>query len=136
MNNSETARIIELPRIVDPRGNLSFVQNGDGRVPFAIERVYWIYDVPGGESRGAHAHRDGKELLMALSGSFEVKLFDGHDTTVYTLNKPYQGLYVPPGYWRTLVDFASGSVCMVMSSTPYMEEDYIRDYEEFLSTLE
>lgn len=125
--------LIDLPRIYDPRGNLTFVQNGDGRLPFAIERVYWTYDVPAGERRGGHAHHEGRELLIAISGSFAVNLFDGSEWATYRLNRPYQGLYVPPGYWRTLDDFSTGSVCMVLTSTPYSESDYIRDFEEFMS---
>lgn len=133
MENNEKARIIELPRIYDPRGNLTFVENADGRVPFKIERVYWIYDVPAGEARGGHAHRQGREILIALSGSLTVKLFDGRERSEFLLNRPFQGLYMPPGYWRTMDNFASGSVLMVLSSVPYSEDDYIRDYDEFLS---
>lgn len=125
--------IIDLPRIYDPRGNLTFVQNGDGRLPFDIERVYWTYDVPAGEKRGGHAHHQGRELLVAISGSFAVNLFDGREWTTYRLNRPYQGLYIPPGYWRTLDDFSTGSVCMVLTSTPYSEADYIRDFEVYMS---
>lgn len=126
--------VIELPRIYDPRGNLTFLQNGDGLFPFTIARVYWIYDVPAGEQRGSHAHHFGKELLIAAAGSFAVNLFDGKKWQKFTLNRPYQGLYVPPGYWRTLDDFSSGSVCMVLTSTLYNEEDYIRDYDEFIQS--
>lgn len=125
-------QIIDLPRIYDPRGNLTFVQNGDTMLPFEIERVYWIYDVPAGEERGAHAHHEGKELLVAVSGSFNVNLFDGKEMCTYTLNRPYKALYVPPGYWRTIDNFASGSVCMVITSTQYSEDDYVRDYDEFM----
>lgn len=129
---SAKPRIVDIPRIYDPRGNLSFVQNGDGVVPFAIERVYWIYDVPAGEERGAHSHHVGQEMIISLSGSFNVNLFDGEKTLRFTLNRPFAGLYVPPGYWRTLDNFSSGSVCMVLSSTPYDEADYVRDYDEFI----
>lgn len=132
MATSDKPRIIDLPRIYDPRGNLSFVQNGDAKLPFRIERVYWIYDVPAGEERGAHSHHEGLELITALSGSFNVNLFDGHEWQHFTLNRPYQGLYVPNGYWRTLDNFASGSVCMVLTSTPYSEDDYIRNFDEFM----
>lgn len=125
--------MIDLPRIYDPRGNLTFVQNGDGRLPFEIERVYWTYDVPAGEKRGGHAHHQGREVLIAISGSFAVNLFDGRAWTTFRLNRPYQGLYVPPGYWRTLDDFSTGSVCMVLTSTPYSEADYIRDFDTFMS---
>ncbi len=133
MENKEKARIIELPRIYDPRGNLTFVENTDGLMPFKIERVYWIYDVPAGEARGGHAHRQGQEILIALSGSLTVKLFDGRERSEFLLNRPFQGLYMPPGYWRTMDNFSSGSVLMVLSSVPYSEDDYIRDYDDFLS---
>ena len=123
--------IIDLPRIYDPRGNLTFVENGQGLIPFAIERVYWTYDVPAGEQRGGHSHHVGKELLVAISGSFNVNLYDGETTQTFTLNRPFEGLYIPAGYWRTLDNFASGSVCMVLTSTPYSEDDYVRDFEEF-----
>jgi len=125
-------RIISLPRIYDPRGNLTFVQNDDNRVPFRIERVYWIYDVPAGEERGGHAHKEMHALMIALSGSFTVHLSDGHKELDFVLNRPFEGLYVPPGYWRTIDNFASGSVCMVLSSLKYSEDDYIRDYDDFL----
>lgn len=122
--------IYDLPRIYDPRGNLTFVQNKD-QVPFDIARVYWTYDVPAGEERGGHSHHEGEEFVIATSGSFNVNLFDGEEWRTYTLNRPYKALYIPPGYWRTLDNFASGSVCMVITSTPYSEEDYVRDFEEF-----
>ena len=124
---------IDLPKICDPRGNLTFVQGHD-QVPFDIARAYWTYDVPGGEERGGHAHRVSQELIIAVGGSFDVKLFDGKNTVTYTLNRPYRGLLVPPGYWRVLDNFSSGSVCLVLTSTAYSEDDYIRDYNEFLST--
>lgn len=123
-------RIIQLPKICDPRGNLTFVQDMDG-IPFNIERVYWTYDVPSGESRGGHSHREAEELVVAVSGSFNVNIFDGEDWSTFLLNRPFQGLYIPAGYWRTLDNFASGSVCLVMTSTIYSEDDYVRDYEEY-----
>lgn len=123
--------VITLPKICDPRGNLTFVENGR-HVPFDIARAYWVYDVPGGEERGGHSHHEAEELIIATGGSFNVNLFDGHETKTYTLNRPFEGLYVPPGYWRTLDNFASGSVCMVLTSTPYDEADYVRDYDEFM----
>lgn len=132
MEKFDKPRLIDLPRIYDPRGNLTFVQNGDNVLPFAIERVYWTYDVPAGEERGGHSHHEGKELLVATSGSFNVNLFDGKEHATYTLNRPYRALYIPPGYWRTLDNFASGSVCMVLTSTQYSEDDYVRDYDEFI----
>ena len=124
--------VIDLPRIYDPRGNLSFVQNGDKFLPFDIRRVYWVYDVPAGEERGAHSHHEGKELIIAISGSFNVNLFNGEEWMHFTLNRPFKGLYVPPGYWRTLDNFSTGSGWMVLTSTVYDEADYVRDYQEFL----
>lgn len=123
--------LIELPRVYDPRGSLTFVEGGR-HLDFPIARVYWIYDVPGGEDRGSHSHRKLHQLLVATGGSFDVELTDGFSSVVYHLNKPYQGLLVPPGYWRTLRDFSSGSVCMAIVSLPYDETDYIRDYDEYL----
>ena len=124
--------IIELDRHhSDRKGNLSVVENGD-TVPFDVKRVYYLYDVPGGESRGAHAHKKLKQLLVAASGSFTVTLDDGNVKRSFTLNRPYQGLLIVPGIWRELDDFSSGSVCLVLASEKYDAEDYIRDYEEFL----
>lgn len=131
MNPSE-ARIIELPRITDPRGNLT-VAEALNHVPFDIRRAYWVYDVPGGESRGGHAHKRLKQLMIALSGSFTVTLDDGHERQTFLLNHPWQGLVIETGIWRTLDDFSSGAVCLVLASEPYDEEDYIYDYQEFLS---
>lgn len=131
MNPSE-ARIIELPRITDPRGNLT-VAEALNHVPFDIRRAYWVYDVPGGESRGGHAHKRLKQLVIALSGSFTVTLDDGHERQTFLLNHPWQGLVIETGIWRTLDDFSSGAVCLVLASEPYEEEDYIYDYQEFLS---
>jgi len=127
----DDCRIIDFPRIVDERGNLSFAQSMD-QVPFEIKRVYWLYDVPGGESRGSHAHRQLEQLIVAAGGSFTVTLDDGTRKKTFFLNRPYQGLYVPAGIWRDLYDFSSGSVCMVMASAPYVEDDYLREYDEFL----
>lgn len=124
--------IIELDRHhSDRKGNLSVVENGD-TVPFDVKRVYYLYDVPGGESRGAHAHKNLKQLLIAASGSFTVTLDDGNVKRSFTLNRPYQGLLIVPGIWRELDDFSSGSVCLVLASEKYDAEDYIRDYDEFL----
>lgn len=122
--------IISLPRIFDPRGSLTFVQD-NAQIPFEIARCYWTYDVPAGESRGGHSHKEAMELVVATSGCFNVNLFDGKTWLTYTLNRPFEGLYIPPGYWRTLDNFASGSVCLVVTSNMYDEDDYIRDYEEF-----
>lgn len=118
----------------DRKGNLSVVENGD-TVPFNVKRVYYLYDVPGGESRGAHAHKNLKQLLIAASGSFTVTLDDGNVKRSVTLNRPYQGLLIVPGIWRDIDDFSSGSVCLVLASEKYDSEDYIRDYEEFLKFL-
>lgn len=126
----EGPRIIELPKIQDRRGNLSFIEGG-GHIPFDIKRVYWIYDVPGGESRGSHAHRKLHQLIIAMSGSFTVTLDDGKEKHRYFLNHPWMGLYVPPGMWRNLEDFSSGAVCMVLASEHYDESDYIRNYRRF-----
>lgn len=115
----------------DRKGNLTVVENGD-TFPFNVKRVYYLYDVPGGESRGSHAHKDLSQLIVAASGSFRVTLDDGKYRRSFFLNRPYQGLYVKPGIWRDLDDFSSGAVCMVLASEIYMGEDYIRDYEEFL----
>lgn len=116
----------------DRKGNISVVQNDD-TVPFDVKRVYYLYDVPGGESRGAHAHRALSQLIVAASGSFRVTLDDGNVKRSFTLNRPYQGLYVKPGIWRDLDDFSSGAVCMVLASEKYDAEDYIRDYQEFVA---
>ena len=116
----------------DRKGNLTVVQNGI-TVPFDIKRVYYLYDVPGGESRGSHAHRELSQLIVAASGSFRVVLDDGSAKRAFVLNRPYQGLLVKPGIWRDLDDFSSGAVCMVLASEVYQPEDYIRDYDEFLS---
>jgi hypothetical protein len=124
--------IIELPKIVDPRGNLT-VAEGNDKVPFAIARAYWVYDVPGGESRGGHAHKNCKELIIAVSGSFSVNLSNGHEKKTYLLNHQWQALLVDTMTWRTLDDYSSGAVCLVLASEPFEEEDYIRDYDEFLS---
>lgn len=115
----------------DRRGNLTVVQNSD-TVPFEVKRIYYLYDVPGGESRGAHAHKELSQLIVAVSGAFRVTLDDGNVKRSFFLNHPYQGLYVKPGIWRDLDDFSSGAVCMVLASEVYQKEDYIRDYQEFL----
>ena len=126
----EKPRLIELPRIYDPRGNLTFAQDND-QMPFSIARAYWTYDVPAGEERGGHSHHAAEELIVAAAGSFNVTLHDGDEWRTFTLNRPYRGLYVPPGYWRTLDNFSSGSVCLVLTSILYDEADYVRDFAEF-----
>ncbi len=113
------------------KGNLTVVENGNS-IPFDVKRVYYLYDVPGGESRGSHAHRELEQLIIAASGSFKVTLDDGKCKRTFFLNRPYQGLYVRLGIWRDLEDFSSGSVCMVLASDVYQADDYIRDYGEFL----
>ena len=115
----------------DRRGNLTVVENGS-TLPFDVKRVYYLYDIPGGEGRGAHAHKELEQLIVAASGSFTVTLDDGKCKRSFMLNRPYQGLYVKPGLWRDLVDFSSGAVAMVLASEVYKQEDYIRDYNEFL----
>lgn len=115
----------------DRKGNLSVVENGV-TLPFDVKRVYYLYDIPGGESRGSHAHKELEQLIVAASGSFTVTLDDGKQKRTFFLNRPYQGLLVKPGMWRDLEDFSSGAVCMVLASEVYKAEDYIRDYDEFL----
>lgn len=123
-------RIIELPKISDPRGNLSFIEGGR-HVPFDIQRVYYLYDVPGGSDRGSHAHKSLHQFIVAMSGSFDVVLDDGVEKKRFHLNRSYYGLYVCPMMWRDLDNFSSGAVCMVLASTHFDAGDYIRDYDEF-----
>lgn len=124
-------RIINLPKFLDARGNLSFVEQ-DNHIPFKIKRTYWLYDVPGGECRGGHAYRENEEFIVALSGSFDVILDDGCEKKTYTLNRSYYGLYVPKGLWREMDNFSTNSLAMILSSTNYDAADYVRDYDEFL----
>ena len=131
MKTIDDVRLLTFPKFADARGNLSFAEEGQ-HIPFDIKRAYWIYDVPGGESRGAHAHKNLQQLIIALSGSFVVTLDDGVNKREFFLNRPYQGLYIQPGLWRNLEDFSSGSVALVLASELYDESDYIRDYDEFL----
>ena len=128
----ENCKIIELPKISDPRGNLTFVEGGN-HIPFDIKRVYYLYDVPGGAERGGHAHKQLQQLIIAMSGSFDVVLDDGDKKQRFHLNRSYQGLYVGSMVWRELDNFSSGSVCMVLASNLYDEEDYYRDYAEFVA---
>jgi dTDP-4-dehydrorhamnose 3,5-epimerase-like enzyme len=123
-------RTLELPTVIDPRGKLTFIEGGR-HAPFPIRRAYWIYDVPGGEVRGGHAFRLQEELLIALSGSFDVLLDDGTNSGVVHLNRSYHGVYVPRMTWRKLENFSTNGVCMVLASAPYAEEDYLRDYDAF-----
>lgn len=124
-------RMVDLPKISDPRGNLTFVEGGQ-HIPFEIRRVYYLYDVPGGAERGGHAHKGLEQLIIAMSGSFDVVLDDGREKVRYHLNRSYGGLYVCPMIWRELDNFSSGSVCMVLASNRYDEDDYYRDYEKYM----
>lgn len=125
--------LVDLPKIQDPRGNLTFIEN-EGHIPFEIKRVYYLYDVPGGSDRGSHAHRKLHQFIVAMSGSFDVMLDDGERTQRFHLNRPNYGLYVCPMMWRYLDNFSSGSVCLVLASELYSADDYIRDYDEFIVT--
>ena len=130
----EHCKIIELPKISDPRGNLTFIEGGQ-HIPFDIKRVYYLYDVPGGAERGGHAHKGLSQLIIAMSGSFDVILDEGGEKKRFHLNRSYQGLYVCPMMWRELDNFSSGSVCMVLASNIYEESDYYRDYNEYLTAI-
>ncbi|QWD83801.1 WxcM-like domain-containing protein [Polynucleobacter sp. MWH-P3-07-1] len=131
MSLIEKCRLINLPKIADERGNLTFIE-GNKQIPFGIERVYYLYDVPGGAERGGHAHKQLEQLIIASSGSFDVVLDDGNQKKRFHLNRPYFGLYVCPYIWRELDNFSSGSVCTVMASRPYEEDDYFRNYKDYL----
>jgi dTDP-4-dehydrorhamnose 3,5-epimerase-like enzyme len=126
------AQIIDLPKILDRRGNLSIIEEFKN-IPFKIERSYWIYDVPGGEARGGHAYKENQEFIVALSGSFDVVLDDGKEKKTFSLNRSYYGLYVPKGLWREMNNFSTNSLALVLASTAYTAEDYIYDYQEFIS---
>jgi dTDP-4-dehydrorhamnose 3,5-epimerase-like enzyme len=126
------AEIINLPKFEDPRGNLSFIEEEE-HIPFKIERTYWIYDVPGGQVRGGHAFKKQQELIIALSGSLDVVLDDGKTKQTFSLNRSYYGLYVPAGLWRQMQNFSTNSLALVLSSTHYIESDYIYDYADFLN---
>ena len=130
---AESAQIIELPKILDKRGNLSIIEEFKN-IPFKIERTYWIYDVPGGESRGGHAYKENEEFIVALSGSFDVILNDGNKQETFSLNRSYYGLYVPQGLWREMNNFSTNSLALVLSSTSYNPQDYIYDYKEFVNS--
>ncbi len=127
-------QIIKLPKVSDPRGNLTYIQSG-GPVPFVLQRVYYLYDVPGGESRGGHAHLQLEQFIIAVSGSFDVALDRGAEKEIFPLSRADRGLYVPPMYWRELQNFSSGAVCLVLASQPYDESDYYRDYSSYLDAL-
>ena len=126
--------LIQLPRIQDPRGNLSFLET-EKHVPFKIERTYWIYDVPGGELRGGHAFKQQQEFIIALSGSFEVVLHDGTTEKRFHLNRSYYGLYIPKMIWRSLENFSTNSLALIVSNSEYVEDDYIRNFDQFKKSL-
>ncbi len=127
----EQVRIIQLPKIEDPRGNLTFIE-GDNHIPFEIKRTYWIYDVPGGEHRGGHAFIQQNEFIVAISGSFDVIVNNGIEQKTFSLNRSYYGLYIPNGLWREMNNFSTNSLALVLSSTLYDDKDYIRDFNEFI----
>jgi hypothetical protein len=127
-------RLIDLPKISDPRGNLTFIEGGR-HVPFPIERIYYLYDVPGGAERGGHAHKELHQLIIAISGSFDIVLDDGSEKKRFHLNRSYYGLYVGPMIWREMDNFSSGAVGLVLASNRYDESDYYRDYAQFLAAL-
>lgn len=128
--NLERSRIIQFPKISDPRGNLTFIEGGN-HAPFSIARVFYLYDVPGGSDRAGHALRTCEQLLIAMSGSFDVRLTDGVDRRTFQLNRSYYGLYIPPLVWREIDNFSSGAVCMALASERYDEKGYLRDFQEF-----
>lgn len=134
METSERT-LIDLPKIFDIRGNLTVAESLH-HVPFNIKRVYWTYDIPAGESRGSHAHKECREFIIAVSGSFSVTLDNGHEKETFHLNHPWQGLLVETGIWRTLEDFSSGSVCLVLASEEFLEADYIREYDDFVRYIQ
>ena len=127
--------IISLPKIEDERGNLTFIEEED-HIPFEIKRVYWIYDVPGGQKRGGHAFKKQQEFIVALSGSFDVVIDDGKQKQTFSLNRSYYGLYIPNGLWREMNNFSTNSLALVLSSTEFSEDDYIRDYVSFLKYIQ
>lgn len=130
----DACTLIELPKVADHRGNLTYVE-GSNHIPFPIERVYYLYDVPGGAQRGGHAHRELQQLLIAAAGSFDVVLNNGSETRTVHLDRAFQGLLITPMVWRELVNFSSGSVCLVLASRPYEEADYYRDFAEFVDDV-
>ena len=127
-------KLIDLPKIADPRGNLTFIEGGR-HVPFDIKRVYYLYDVPGGAERGGHAHKDLHQLIIAMSGSFDIVLDDGRERKRFHLSRSYYGFYVCPMMWREMNNFSSGAVCLVLASNLYEESDYYRDYSEFIQAV-
>lgn len=131
MTTVNDCRILDLPKILDVRGNLSFAENHK-QIPFEIKRTYWLYDVPGGECRGGHAYKENEEFIVALSGSFDVVLDDGQERKVFSLNRSYYGLYVPKGLWREMENFSTNALALVFASTHFDEGDYVYDYDQFL----
>ena len=127
---SKKPQIIKLPKFLDKRGNLSFIEE-EKHIPFKIQRTYWRYDVPGGEARGGHAYKTNEEFIVALSGSFDVILDDGEEKKIFSLNRSYYGLYVPQGLWRQMENFSTNSLALILASTPYIPDDYIYDYNIF-----
>jgi dTDP-4-dehydrorhamnose 3,5-epimerase-like enzyme len=134
MTKHDLIKVINFPKVEDPRGNLSFIEE-EHHIPFKIERCYWIYDVPSGQIRGGHAFREQREVIIALSGSFDVVADDGRSKNVYSLNRSYYGLFIPAGFWRQMENFSTNSLALVISSTQFNEKDYIRDYEDFLKFI-
>lgn len=132
MNTIASCTLIELPKIADPRGMLTFVENGK-HIPFDIKRIFYLYDVPTGESRGAHAHKTLHQFLICLSGSFDVAIDDGSSKDVIHLNRPWHGLYIPPMIWAAEINFDPGSICLVLTSSEFDESDYFRNYDDFLN---
>lgn len=130
-SSTDDCRFIDLPRHADPNGSLTVVENIGG-YPFHVKRVFYLYDVPADAERGGHSHHKAQELMIALSGSFDVTLSDGHIARTFTLNRPYRALYIPAGIWRTIGNFSSGSICLVLTSEKYSEADYVRDHDRFL----
>lgn len=128
----DDVKIIELPKFLDARGNLSFAEQNN-HIPFEIKRTYWIYDVPGGEARGGHAFKENQEVVIALSGAFDVVVDDGVNKKTFTLNRSYYGLYIPKGLWRTMENFSTNSFALEFGSVGYSAEDYIREYDEYLN---
>lgn len=132
MHKNDEIRVIHLPKIEDERGNLSFIEEKN-HIPFKIKRSYWIYDVPGGECRGSHAFKQTEEFIVALSGSFDIILHDGFEERKFSLNRSYYGLFIPRMTWRTIENFSTNSLALILASTPYIDDDYIRDFSQFLT---
>ena len=130
-NTIDNCSLIELPKIKNRAGNITAIENNIN-IPFVVSRVFYLYDIPGGEDRGAHAHKECHQFLVAASGSFEVQLDDGNEKKTVMLNQPYRGLHIPPGIWASEINFSSGAICLVLASDKYDEKDYIRNYNEFL----